>query len=127
LPALLVSFVPPLKKEGAAWMQPIARGYARAIPKAMKLRWPLLAASLAALLVSGYVFGQSGANFVPRIDEGDAVVTIRRSPSINIDEAKRLDMMVQKELMQYPEVITTLAMTGRAEVAIDPVGKDNND
>ncbi|MEZ4451610.1 MAG: CusA/CzcA family heavy metal efflux RND transporter [Nannocystaceae bacterium] len=127
LPALLVSFVPPLKKEGAAWMQPIARAYARAIPKAMALRWPLLGGSLTALLISGYIFGQSGANFVPRIDEGDAVVTIRRSPSINIDEAKRLDLMVQKELMNYPEVVTTLAMTGRAEVAIDPVGKDNND
>ncbi|MCB9704096.1 MAG: efflux RND transporter permease subunit [Myxococcales bacterium] len=127
LPALLVTFVPPLKKEGAAWLAPIARGYARAVPVAMRLRWPLLTGSLAALLVAGYVFGQSGANFVPRIDEGDAVVTIRRSPSINIDEARRLDLLVQRELMAYPEVVTTLAMTGRAEVAIDPVGKDNND
>ncbi len=127
LPALLVAFVPPLKKEGATWLKPIARGYERAIPAVVRLRWPLLAAALAALIVSGTIFGQSGANFIPRIDEGDAVVTIRRSPSINIDEAKRLDMMVQKELLTFPEVVTTLAMTGRAEVAIDPVGKDNND
>ncbi|MEZ4383607.1 MAG: CusA/CzcA family heavy metal efflux RND transporter [Nannocystaceae bacterium] len=127
LPALLVSFVPPLKKEGARWLEPIARGYDRAIPIAVRLRWPLLAAAAAALVSSGYIFGQSGANFVPRIDEGDAVVTIRRSPSINIEQAKALDMMVQKELMTFPEVRTTLAMTGRAEVAIDPVGKDNND
>lgn len=127
LPALLVTFVPPLKKEGARWLEPIARGYDRAIPFVVRLRWPLLAAAAVALVTSGYMFGQSGANFVPRIDEGDAVVTIRRSPSINIEQAKALDMMVQKELMTFPEVRTTLAMTGRAEVAIDPVGKDNND
>ena len=28
---------------------------------------------------------------------------------------------------RFPEVVTTLAMTGRAEVAIDPVGNDNTD
>ena len=127
LPALLVTFVPPLKKEGAAWLGALAHAYERALPGALRLRWPLLGSALAALLVSGYVFGQSGANFVPRIDEGDAVVTIRRPPSINLEEAKRLDLAVQKILMGFPEVITTLAMTGRAEVAIDPVGKDNND
>jgi cobalt-zinc-cadmium resistance protein CzcA len=54
-------------------------------------------------------FKNKGANFVPRIDEGDAVVTIRRAPSINLEEAKRLDLIVQKTLLQFPEVITTLA------------------
>ncbi len=127
LPALLAVFVPPLKKDGARWLQPIGRLYGRMVPGALRWRWPLILAAAAALLISGYIFKNKGANFVPRIDEGDAVVTIRRAPSINLEEAKRLDMIVQKTLLQFPEVITTLGMTGRAEVAIDPVGKDNND
>jgi cobalt-zinc-cadmium resistance protein CzcA len=96
-------------------------------PGRAALALALILAAAAALLISGYIFKNKGANFVPRIDEGDAVVTIRRAPSINLEEAKRLDMIVQKTLLQFPEVITTLGMTGRAEVAIDPVGKDNND
>ena len=127
LPALLAVFVPPLKKDGARWLQPIGRLYGRMVPGALRWRWPLILAAAAALLISGYIFKNKGANFVPRIDEGDAVVTIRRAPSINLEEAKRLDMIVQKTLLQFPEVITTLGMTGRAEAAIDPVGKDNND
>jgi cobalt-zinc-cadmium resistance protein CzcA len=127
LPALLATFVPPMKKDGARWLRPIGRLYGRMVPGALRLRWPLIFAAAAALVVSAYVFKNKGANFVPRIDEGDAVVTIRRAPSINLEEAKRLDLMVQKTLFQFPEVITTLAMTGRAEVAIDPVGKDTND
>jgi cobalt-zinc-cadmium resistance protein CzcA len=127
LPALLAVFVPPLKKDGARWLRPIGRLYGRMVPGALRWRWPLILAAAAALLISGYIFKNKGANFVPRIDEGDAVVTIRRAPSINLEEAKRLDMIVQKTLLQFPEVITTLGMTGRAEVAIDPVGKDNND
>ena len=127
LPALLATFVPPMKKDGARWLQPIGRLYGRMVPGALRLRWPLIFAAAVALVVSAYVFKNKGANFVPRIDEGDAVVTIRRAPSINLEEAKRLDLLVQKTLFQFPEVITTLAMTGRAEVAIDPVGKDTND
>jgi len=127
LPALLALFVPPLKKDGAGWLRPIARAYGRAVPVAVRLRWPLIATSVAALLLSGWVFKNKGANFVPRIDEGDVVVTIRRAPSINLEEGKRLDLMAQQVLLGFPEVITTLAMTGRAEVAIDPVGKDNTD
>src|SRR6185369_4401813 len=37
LPALLALFVPPLKKEGARWLNPIARGYKRAVPHAIRL------------------------------------------------------------------------------------------
>ena len=37
------------------------------------------------------------------------------------------NLIVQQTLRKFPEVITTLGMTGRAEVAIDPVGKDTND
>jgi cobalt-zinc-cadmium resistance protein CzcA len=127
LPALLALFVPPLKKDGAGWLRPIGRLYGRSVPFALTMRWPLILAAAVALVISGYIFKEKGANFLPRIDEGDAVVTIRRAPSVNLEEAKRLDLMVQKTLLQFPEVITTLSMTGRAEVAIDPVGKDNND
>ncbi len=127
LPALLVTFVPPLQKEGAAWLARLTHLYERALPTAVRLRWPLLGSTLAALLVSGYVFGQSGADFVPRIDEGDLVVAMRRAPSINLEEAKRLDLEVQEELKSFPEVLSAVAMTGRPEVALDPVGKESTD
>jgi len=68
-----------------------------------------------------------GADFVPRIDEGDIYVAIRRIPSVGIAEARRLDLETERVLARFPEVITTLATTGRAEVALDPVGMDNTD
>src|SRR6266568_2836972 len=56
-----------------------------------------------------------------------SVVTIRRPPSISLARAKELDLAAEDVLKRFPEVMTTLAMTGRAEVAIDPVGNDNTD
>ena len=127
LPALLALFVPPVKAGSGRWLVAIARGYARLIPWALRWRWALLGGGAAALLAAGAVFGGKGADFVPRIDEGDMVVSLRRPPSINLEEAKRLDLEVQRILLGFPEVERTLAFTGRAEVAIDPAGKDKTD
>jgi cobalt-zinc-cadmium resistance protein CzcA len=127
LPALLALFVPPAKAGSGGWLNYLSHSYARALPWALRLRWPLLGGAAAALVFIAGVFGGKGADFVPRIDEGDMIVSLRRPPSINLDEAKRLDLEVQKILLGFPEVLGTLAFTGRAEVAIDPAGKDKTD
>jgi cobalt-zinc-cadmium resistance protein CzcA len=88
--------------------------------------WVLLACSALALSVVP-VAGSLGADFVPRIDEGDVYVRIRRIPSIGPTEARRLDLAAERVLSRFPEVVTTLGTTGRAEVALDPVGMDNTD
>lgn len=127
LPALLVLFVPPPMKDGAPWLARLEHRYAGGVANAIRVRWVLLLASAAALLASAIAFADSGANFVPRIDEGDAVVTIRRAPSINLEKARKLDLAAQLALREFPETVRTLAQTGRAELAIDPVGKESTD
>jgi cobalt-zinc-cadmium resistance protein CzcA len=126
-PAVLVALVPPAAGHGPRWIGFLGERYARLVPAVVARRWAFLGGSAAALVGAGFLFAGSGAEFVPRIFEGDAVVTIRRAPSISLEEARRLDLEVEKVLHRFPEVLTTLAMTGRAEVAIDPVGNDNTD
>jgi cobalt-zinc-cadmium resistance protein CzcA len=126
-PAMLALFVPPAKNHGPRWMERVTNAYARALPWAIRRKWYLIAGAVVALATSFVLMAGAGADFVPRIDEGDLVVTIRRAPSINLHEAKQLDLAAERVLAKFPEVVTTLGMTGRAEVAIDPVGNDNTD
>lgn len=126
-PAVLVLLVPPAQGHGPRWLEWVTSRYAVVVPFALRQRVLLLVGSFAALGVVGYTFSRLGAEFVPRIFEGDAVVTIRRAPSISLDEARRLDLETERVLHEFPEVKSTLAMTGRAEVATDPVGNDNTD
>ena len=126
-PALLVTFVPPPAKMGPRWVIALEHGYARTLGAALRWKWGLVSSCAVALVVAFVVLARAGADFVPRIDEGDLVVTFRRAPSISLAEAKELDLAAERVLKRFPEVVTTLAMTGRAEVAIDPVGNDNTD
>jgi cobalt-zinc-cadmium resistance protein CzcA len=126
-PAVLVTLVPPAVGHGPRWLERITLAYEGWLPRIVRARLPIFGAASALLGVAGWLFMQQGAEFVPRIFEGDAVVTIRRAPSISLDTARNLDLQAERVLHRFPEVMTSLGMTGRAEVAIDPVGNDNTD
>jgi cobalt-zinc-cadmium resistance protein CzcA len=127
-PAGAVTFLRPPKKPGShGLLHHLEAPYARGVAWAVKQRRALFIAALAGLALTVPVAGGLGADFVPRIDEGDIVVAIRRIPSIGFAEARRLDLATERVLARFPEVVTSLAMTGRAEVATDPVGMDNTD
>ncbi|MFN7131170.1 MAG: efflux RND transporter permease subunit, partial [Myxococcales bacterium] len=126
-PAVLALLVPPNKDHGPHWLQWVAGRYEALMTRILAWRWAMVGAACVALLLSTVAFLSQGAEFVPRIFEGDAMVTIRRAPSISLEEARRLDLEVEKVLHEFPEVVTTLGMTGRAELATDPVGNDSTD
>src|SRR6185436_8526082 len=97
-PAILVALVPPPDGHGPRWIAWVTERYERVVGPAVAWRRPILAGSALALVASAALFGGMGAEFVPRIVEGDAVVTIRRAPSISLDEARRLDLEAEKVL-----------------------------
>jgi cobalt-zinc-cadmium resistance protein CzcA len=127
-PAGAVTFLRPPKEPGHhGLLARLEAPYGRAVAWAIRARGALLLGACALLVAVAPVAAGLGADFVPRIDEGDIYVTIRRIPSIGITEARRLDLEAERVLKRFPEVVTTLATTGRAEVALDPVGMDNTD
>lgn len=127
-PAGAVTFLKPPKKPGHHGLLSRLEGpYRRAAAVAIAKRTPLMIGAVLLLAATVPVAGTLGADFVPRIDEGDLTVAIRRMPSIGISEARRLDLEAERVLMRFPEVETALATTGRAELATDPVGMNNTD
>lgn len=84
--------------------------------------------------VAGVIFLSSlvfipfmGAEFMPRLDEGAIALQAWRLPSVSLEESVRNTTMIEKVLKKFPEVITVVSRTGRAEIATDPMGVEISD
>lgn len=126
-PALLALVVPPPKDHGPMWLEHLAERYGRFVPSVIRLRWPILGVSVLALLGVGFAFSRAGAEFVPRIFEGDCVLAMLRPTSVSLEEARRLDLLTEKIVLSFPETRKALGQSGRAEMALDAVGNNNTD
>jgi heavy metal efflux system protein len=126
-PAVLTLLVKPRSDHGPRWLQFLERQYRRVLPALIQRRVLTLVVAATALAGTFYLFSQKGAEFVPRIFEGDLVVTIRRAPSISLTKAIELDLQTEQVLHRFPEVVSTLGMTGRPEIAVDLGGVDATD
>jgi cobalt-zinc-cadmium resistance protein CzcA len=88
-----------------------------------------VAVGIAIVLVAvGVVAGSRlGADFVPRLEEGDLVVQITRPPSVSLREAVRGTQTVEQVLRKFPEVVRVVSRTGSPDVATDVMGVEQSD
>ncbi|MFT3766985.1 MAG: CusA/CzcA family heavy metal efflux RND transporter [Minicystis sp.] len=82
----------------------------------------------AALVATGAIAGSRlGADFVPRLEEGDLVVQITRPPSVSLAEAVRGTGAIEQALRRFPEVVRVVSRTGSPDVATDIMGVEQSD
>jgi len=87
----------------------------------------LAAVCLAVLAATTVYATRMGAEFVPRLDEGDLAMQILRLPSVSLEESVASSTRLERVLREFPEVTTVVSKTGRAEIATDPMGVESTD
>lgn len=86
------------------------------------------AVALAGLVLAGVLFTRIGSTFMPVMDEGTPVITLRKHPTISVDQAAETDLLLQREIMAHvPEVRGIMGRAGADELGIDPVGLNDSD
>ncbi|MDT7858111.1 efflux RND transporter permease subunit, partial [Rubrivirga sp. S365] len=101
--------------------------YRPLLDRALGLRAVVVGGSAVLFAVAVASFGGLGAEFVPRLDEGDIAVQIIRLPSVSLTESVEIAGDVERRLMQFDEVETVVGNTGRAEISTDPMGVEITD
>jgi cobalt-zinc-cadmium resistance protein CzcA len=93
------------------------------------LRWPKLVVLATLLAFVGSIGGatEMGREFLPKLDEGTMVVAMVRLPSVSLDQSTEQARQVEKTLLEFPEVTSVVCRTGRAEIAVDPMGMNMSD
>jgi len=69
-----------------------------------------------------------GAEFIPRIDEGEINIDVRRLPSASIDHSRDLNFEIERIIEKnFPEVTGVVTKVGRGESAAEPIGTDEGE
>jgi cobalt-zinc-cadmium resistance protein CzcA len=106
---------------GAKW------SYLPVVKWAVKLRFVIVPAAVLLFAVSLWLFTRLGSEFVPTLDEKDIAMHAMRIPSTGITQSTKMQLGVEKALLEVPEVSLVFSKTGTAEMASDPMPPNVSD
>jgi len=128
VPALASLF---LSRQAQERESPIVRGarrlYTPALAWCQARRKTVVGAAVGLVGVSLAVVPLLGTEFIPRLDEGALALQAMRVPSVSLEESVRQTGLIETVLKRFPEVVTVVSRTGRAEIATDPMGVEVSD
>jgi cobalt-zinc-cadmium resistance protein CzcA len=112
---------PPLVRRLSNFYNPLLE---RALRRPLAVGGIVTAGLALALLASNNI----GQTFMPVMDEGTPVITVRKHPTISVDVAAETDMRIERALMaRVPEIKGVMGRAGADELGIDPVGLNETD
>ncbi len=103
----------PLNRALVAMYTPIVR-------LAVKLRWLVVGAAIAALVATVPVFLDLGNEFMPPLNEGSILYMPTATPGMSVTEAGKVLHAMDKELKAFPEVERVFGKMGRSTSPTDP-------
>ena len=128
IPVLASFLIGKVSHEEPLLVRLLHRLYAPVLAWSLRHATVVVAAALALLAATVFVFGLIGKTFMPTMDEGDVIVQLEKLPSISLEESLGLDLRVQRVLMEeVPEVVGVVARTGSDELGMDPMGLNQTD
>lgn len=96
--------------------------YGRGLEWAFARARPVVGAAVVVVLAAAGSFAWIGTEFMPKLDEGNILITTRRLPSISLAEATRLSTEAERIVRRFPEVITVVTKEGRPDLATEAMG-----
>ena len=96
----------------AAWLK---RGYGRLLPRLVRRPWWVVAAAALLLVAALASVPRMGRAFLPAFNEGALVVSAVTLPGTSLAESNAIGGVIERLLLDVPEVAATARRTGRAE------------
>ena len=102
-------------------MRALRRAYGRSLEAVLRHPAWVIGSAAALLVVSLGAASRMGSEFIPSLDEGDVALHALRIPGTSLTQAVSMQTALERALRSVPEVETTFAKIGTAEIATDPM------
>jgi cobalt-zinc-cadmium resistance protein CzcA len=114
-----------IKQRESFILKPIDKGYRQCLRVAMSHTKTVVVASILLFFWSLSIVPQIGTEFVPELEEGTINLRVTLAPSSSLETALTVAPILEKKLMEFPEVEYALSRIGRAEIGGDPEPVNN--
>ena len=105
------------RNEKKSWVDRwLLRGYGNVLRLVLKHARLVVGAVLLLFAVCVFLFTQMGRSFSPEFNESALTISAVSRPGISLEESNKLGAVIEKELLQIPEVTSTARRTGRGEL-----------
>ncbi len=91
-------------------------GYSKALAWVIKHARVVVGCVLVLFVCCMLLFTQMGRSFLPEFNESALTISAVSRPGVSLEESNRLGSVIEKELLQIPEVTSTARRTGRGEL-----------
>tara|TARA_R110002110_G_scaffold147129_2_gene337536 strand:+ start:241821 stop:244934 length:3114 start_codon:yes stop_codon:yes gene_type:complete len=87
----------------------------------MKFNWLVIILAVGVVVWCATLYARLGTEFIPNLDEGDIAMHALRIPGTSLEQAIQLQLLLENEVRNLPEVERVFSKIGSAEVATDPM------
>lgn len=116
-----------LSHDDNAFVKGLKKGDEKIVRKVIDKPFLVIIPTVLLLLGSLALLPQMANEFLPKFNEGTAVLSIIQPPGISLEESDRLGREAEKVLLQIPEVKHVSRRTGRAELDEHAEGVNNSE
>jgi len=100
---------------GAEWL------YRPVLQASLRLRWLVLLLAFSTIAGTGWLASTMGSEFIPQLDEGDVTVQALRTPGTSLQQSIEMQDILERRLLEFPEVQEVFSRIGTPEIASDPM------
>ena len=101
--------------------------YEKMLDRALARPLGVVGLALVPLVLSLFMATRLGAVFLPELDEGALAIQAIRIPSVSLPNSLNTAKLIEKAVLEFPEVESVISKTGRPDLATDPMGVEISD
>lgn len=101
-------------------------GYTHLLGRLLKFKKLIIGIPIALFVIALVVLLNFGRSFLPEFNEGVLTIITTTVPGVSLDESNRLTSLVEKSLIDLPEIDVITRRTGRAEMSEHAHGGSNS-
>ena len=83
--------------------------------------WAVVTLAIVAVSASAWLASTMGSEFIPQLDEGDVTIQALRTPGTSLQQSIEMQDILERRLLEFPEVAEVFSRIGTPEIASDPM------